>query len=54
MVITSRGIHHDIGNDLAVDLYIDLIHSIVQLLVVIRPDTVIVQQTFFKRNFPVV
>ena len=48
MIVAGRGIDRDKGNDLAVDLYIDLINAVAQILIVMRRDTVIFQQAFFK------
>ena len=51
MIVTGRGIDRDKGNDLAVDLYIDLINAVAQILIVMRRDTVIFQQTLFKPGY---
>ena len=51
MIVAGRGIDRDKGNDLAVDLYIDLINTVAQILIVMRRDTVIFQQTLFKPGY---
>ena len=51
MIVAGRGIDRDKGNDLAVDLYIDLINAVAQILIVMRRDTVIFQQTLFKPGY---
>ena len=51
VIVAGRGIDRDKGNDLAVDLYIDLINTVAQILIVMRRDTVIFQQTLFKPGY---
>ena len=51
MIVTGRGVDCDKGNDLAVDLHIDLINTVTQILIVMRRDTVIFQQTLFKPGY---
>ncbi len=51
MIVTGRGVDRDKGNELAVDLHIDLINTVAQILIVMRRDTVIFQQTLFKPGY---
>ena len=52
MIIAGCGIHRVIGNDPAVDLYIDLINAVTQILIMIRCNAIVFQQTFLKLRFP--
>ena len=51
MIVAGRGIDRDKGNDLAVDLHIDLINTVAQILIVMRCDAIIFQQTLFKPGY---
>ena len=51
MIIAGCGIHRDIRNDFSVDLYIDLINAVTQILIMVRRDTIVFQQTFLKLRF---
>lgn len=52
VIITGRGIHRNVGDDLAVDLHIDLINAAAQIFVVFRRDAVVLQQALFKLDLP--
>ena len=54
MIVSGRGIHRDIGNDLPVNLHIDLIDPTAQILVMIRHNAIVFQQALFKLDLPFV
>ena len=51
VVVTSRRIHCNIGDNLSINFHIDLIYTVFQFLVMIWLDAVVFQQAFFKRSF---
>lgn len=52
VVIAGRGVHRNVGDDLAVDLHIDLINAAAQIFIIFRRDAVALQQALFKLDLP--
>ena len=52
VVIAGRGVHRNVGDDLAVDLHIDLINAAAQIFIIFRRDAVVLQQALFKLDLP--